>query len=74
MEPDAVVLAALDADRLVARREGLSGLAAGAPLFLAGAGATEELAAAVGAQALRGDPVSAAAELASARPRVSPTG
>jgi DNA-binding transcriptional MerR regulator len=74
LEPDAVVLAALDPDLLGARRGQLSDLAADAPLFLAGAGATQEITAAVGAKALRGDPVNAAAELASARPRVSPRG
>ena len=75
LEPDAVVVAALDADRLGARREQAERV--GGHLsrpFLAGAGATGGLTAAVGAQPLRGDPVSAAAELASARPRVSPTG
>jgi hypothetical protein len=40
-----------------------------APLFLAGAGATEQVAAAVGARLLRGDPVGAAAELAGAPSR-----
>ena len=66
LEPQAVVLTALDAEHFNARRDHLAELAASAPLFLAGAGATERLAAAVGAQLLRGDPVDAAAELAAA--------
>jgi DNA-binding transcriptional MerR regulator len=74
LEPDAVVLAALDPDRLVAGREQLSELADRAPLFLAGAGATAGLTATVGAKVLGGDPVSAAAELASTRPGVSSKG
>jgi hypothetical protein len=41
-------------------RADLAGLARDVPLVLAGAGATPELAAAVGARLLDGDPVSAA--------------
>jgi DNA-binding transcriptional MerR regulator len=66
LAPRAVVLTALDEVRFASLRDQLRGLAAVAPLFLAGAGATEEVAGATGAQLLRGDPVSAAAELAGA--------
>jgi DNA-binding transcriptional MerR regulator len=72
--PSTVVLTALDPHRFDGRRDDLRELASAAPLFLAGAGATEGLATAVGARVLRGDPVAAAAELVAARPAASPTG
>jgi len=67
--PQAIVVTALDEARFTSARDELRGVAAVAPLFLAGAGATEQVAAAVGAPLLRGDPVSAAAELAGAPSR-----
>jgi DNA-binding transcriptional MerR regulator len=70
LAPRAVVLTALDEDRFASLRDELRGLAAVAPLFLAGAGATERVATAAGARLLRGDPVTAAAELAGAPQRV----
>ena len=72
LAPRAVVLTALDEGRFASLRDELRGLAAVAPLFLAGAGATERVATPAGAQLLRGDPVTAAAELAGApRPVLS---
>jgi methanogenic corrinoid protein MtbC1 len=61
--PDLVVVAATAADRFDGLAGDLSRLAALAPLALAGAGATEEIAAAVGARLLSGDPVTAAEAL-----------
>lgn len=74
LEPRAVVLTALDESRFAGRRAHLADLAAAAPLFLAGAGATQELAANVGGRVLHGDPVGAAAELAAATQPLAPTG
>ena len=62
--PDVVVLTALTAVRLRPLREPLADLARGTHLLLAGAGAREDFAAAVGAGRLGGDPVEAAAALA----------
>jgi DNA-binding transcriptional MerR regulator len=61
--PDLVVLAASTADVLEPLRDELAGLAARVPLALAGAGASAELAGAVGARHLTGDPVSEAERL-----------
>ena len=62
--PAVVVVTALTAGRLRPLREPLADLARGAHLLLAGAGAREDFAAAVGAGRLGGDPVEAAAALA----------
>lgn len=58
--PDLVVLAAAVPENLEALAPQLTALAQRAPLVLAGAGATPELAAAVGARLLTGDPVTEA--------------
>ena len=58
--PDLVVLAATLPENLEPPAEQLAALAQRAPLVLAGAGATPELAAVVGARLLTGDPVTAA--------------
>jgi DNA-binding transcriptional MerR regulator len=62
--PSLVVLTAHRPERFVAVVPELSALAALAPLVLAGAGATEEVAQAAGARRLEGDPVTAAERLA----------
>lgn len=64
-QPRLVVLAATTAERFAAVAGELTELGAGAPVALAGAGASQELAARVGARLLSGDPVTAAQELAS---------
>lgn len=58
--PSLVVLAAIRSERFVEVVPELSTLAEMAPLVLAGAGATPELAQSIGARVLRGDPVTAA--------------
>ncbi len=58
--PDLVVLAATLPGNLDALAPQLTALAERAPLALAGAGATPDLAAAVGARLLTGDPVTEA--------------
>ena len=58
--PDLIVIAATTPQRLTAIRADLVHLAAVAPLALAGAGASPDLADAVGAELLTGDPVTAA--------------
>jgi MerR family transcriptional regulator, light-induced transcriptional regulator len=58
--PDLVVVTATTSERFEGVVAGLSRLAVLAPLALGGAGATPEIAAAVGAQLLAGDPVTAA--------------
>jgi methanogenic corrinoid protein MtbC1 len=58
--PDLVVLAATLAENLEPLAPQLTALARHAPLALAGAGATPELAATVGARLLAGDPVTEA--------------
>jgi DNA-binding transcriptional MerR regulator len=58
--PDLVVLAATVPENLVPLAPQLTALAQRAPLGLAGAGATPQIAAAVGARLLAGDPVTAA--------------
>jgi len=58
--PDLVVLAAAVPENLDGLAPQLTALAQRAPLALAGAGATPELAAAVGARLLAGDPVTEA--------------
>ncbi len=58
--PDLVVLAAALPENIEALAPQLTALAQRAPLALAGAGATPELAAAVGARLLAGDPVTEA--------------
>jgi DNA-binding transcriptional MerR regulator len=62
--PALVVLAATRPERFADVLPELSQLADLAPLALAGAGATAELAESVGARVLRGDPVTAAEQLA----------
>jgi len=63
-QPSLVVLAAITPERFAAVRPELARLADMAPLVLAGAGATGELASSVGARLLTGDPVTAAEHLA----------
>ena len=58
--PDLIVVAATAPERLTAIRADLVHLAAVAPLALAGAGASPDIADAVGAELLTGDPVTAA--------------
>ena len=58
--PDLVVVAAVEPALLTAIRADLAHLAAVAPLALAGAGASPDIADAVGARLLTGDPVTAA--------------
>ena len=58
--PDLIVMAATAPERLTAIRADLAHLAAVAPLALAGAGASPDIADAVGAELLTGDPVTAA--------------
>ena len=60
--PDLVVLAATVPETLEPLRPQLGSLARRAPLALAGAGATAQIAAAVGAQLLAGDPVTEAGQ------------
>jgi MerR family transcriptional regulator, light-induced transcriptional regulator len=61
--PDLVVLAATRPQALEPLAGQLSALARAVPLVLAGAGATPELAAAVGARIPDGDPVTAASAI-----------
>jgi methanogenic corrinoid protein MtbC1 len=58
--PDLVVLAATLPENLEPHAAQLTALARRSPLALAGAGATPEIAAAVGARLLTGDPVTEA--------------
>jgi len=58
--PDLVVLAATLPENLEPHATQLTALAQGAPLVLAGAGATLQIAAAVGARLLTGDPITEA--------------
>lgn len=60
LHPDLTVLAAVTADRYQEQAADLTRLAAAVPLALAGAGATEALADAIGARRLPGDPVTEA--------------
>jgi DNA-binding transcriptional MerR regulator len=60
VHPDLVVLAATTSDRFIRIRSDLAGLAAVAPLALAGAGATLKMSTKLGARLLTGDPVTAA--------------
>ena len=62
--PDLVVLAATVPQGLEPFREDLTSVARHTPLALAGAGATAELAAAVGARLMPGDPVTEAEQVA----------
>ena len=64
LAPDLVMLSASDPARFDAIRPGLAGLARSRSLALAGAGASTDLAAAVGAQYVDHDPVTAAEQLA----------
>ena len=63
LAPDAVVIVALTPARLAPLREPLAQLAQRTRLLLAGAGVHADLADAVGAELLHGDPVEAAAQL-----------
>lgn len=67
-EPDLVVVAATRPERLAAVADELRELAGRHRLALAGAGATPEIAASVGATLVAGDPVSAARHLRALRP------
>jgi DNA-binding transcriptional MerR regulator len=69
LQPDVVVVVALQPGKLEPIRAPLAQLARGSRLLLAGAGAGESYAADVGAELLRGDPVDAAAQLAPASGR-----
>ena len=62
--PSLVVLAASTPERFTAASAALSRLAGLAPLVLAGAGASAELAESVGARVIEGDPVTAAEQMA----------
>ncbi len=64
LRPRYIVLAATTPERFTAVVPELSALAGMTPLALAGPGATKDLALAVGARLLTGDPVSAAEDLA----------
>jgi len=64
--PSLVVLATTTPERFAAVGPELSTLAGMAPLVLAGAGATRELAEGIGARVLIGDPVTAAEDLTGA--------
>jgi MerR family transcriptional regulator, light-induced transcriptional regulator len=66
LRPDAVVLAATTAERFTADRAGLRSLAAAAPLWLAGPGATAPVAEVAGARLLEDQPVAAADRIAAA--------
>jgi DNA-binding transcriptional MerR regulator len=66
LRPDAVVLAATTAERFTADQAGLRSLAAMAPLWLAGPGATAPVAEAAGARLLDDQPVEAADRVAAA--------
>jgi DNA-binding transcriptional MerR regulator len=59
-KPSAVVLAVSDPDVIDANAQSLRGLAKDARVLLCGAGATREAVAAIGAERLEGDPVTAA--------------
>lgn len=63
LQPALVVLAATTSERFSAVLPELSRLAGMAPLALAGAGATKDLAQSIGARLLTGDPVTAAEHL-----------
>ena len=63
LAPSAVVISAVSALRFTEQANGLRELAEIAPVRLGGAGAGTEVAAHVGAEALREDPVAAAADL-----------
>ena len=67
LEPDLVVLAALERDRFRAAETALEVLAGTWPVALAGAGADEALADRLGAELISGGPVAAAAGLAADR-------
>jgi DNA-binding transcriptional MerR regulator len=73
LEPAAVVLAGSVADRFEGGQRVLRRLSRLAPLWLAGAGATPELAKAAAAQLLDADPLSAVDRVAGAAPRSGPT-
>jgi len=61
--PSLVVLSATNPERFAPVRSELTALAGMAPLALAGAGATRDLAQRIGARLLAGDPVTAAEHL-----------
>jgi DNA-binding transcriptional MerR regulator len=64
LSPSAVVLISLSPAKFEPHRETLAELAEGTRLLLAGAGASSELARAVGAELVSGDPLEAAGDLA----------
>jgi DNA-binding transcriptional MerR regulator len=68
LQPALVVVAATTAVRAAGARDGLAEVARFAPLALAGAGTGPALAAAIGAEFLEEDPVSAAARIAARAP------
>ena len=63
LRPDAVVLAAVSAERFEAERRGLRALAERTPVMLGGAGVDRELAGSLGARCLERDPAAAAQAL-----------
>ena len=63
LRPDAIVLASLEGRRLRAIADDLAAIAAEHPLYLAGAGASRQLAGRLGASMLEGEPVYAARAL-----------
>ena len=67
IDPDAVVVAALDAGRITAVAARLKRLAAHWPVYVAGAAVTDSIARRCGAQLLIGDPVEGALRLAQAQ-------
>lgn len=73
LAPAAVVLVALTPDRLGPLREPLTQLARSTRLLLGGAGASRDLAAAVGAELLPDDPVEAADDLATEERSAAPS-
>ena len=68
VEPDVVVLCALDSRHLTRSADAIEDLGAGYRTILAGTGATAELAERLGAQLAHGDPVVMAQQLAEATP------
>jgi MerR family transcriptional regulator, light-induced transcriptional regulator len=74
LQPDAIVVASLEGRRLRAVADELRGLAADHALFLAGAGASRQLAERLGARFLEGEPVHAARVLDGAVAASAPAG
>jgi MerR family transcriptional regulator, light-induced transcriptional regulator len=71
LRPDLIVLTAAAPQRLARVRSQLREVGSARRLAVAGAGATEALAASIGAELLDGDPVGQAARIGTSRPRVA---